>query len=189
MPPKTKIEMEKIVDEAFSIVREKEFEGLNAIDLAKRLNCSVQPIFHKFKNMDELKSAVMKKILSTYHDYMIKSYRDDYRSYKNMCIRYITFAKEEPKLFKILFMNNIESNIRNFSKEFYKEVEETIKQETGLDTERIKKFHSRIWVFTHGLATLIATNTYIFSDEEINKMLSDIYSGLILNDKNEEGNN
>lgn len=190
MPPKTRIEREVIIDEAFSITKEKGFEGLNARNLAQRLNCSVQPIFHKFKNMEDLKHTVMNKIIDTYRSYMSTTYNKDYTIYKNMGIGYITFAKNEPKLFQILFMNNINKNVEDFIglDEFYGEIEKTIKSETGLDSEDTKKLHSRVWVFTHGLATLIATNTCKFSDEEISEMLSDIYIGLRLRKTKEEGN-
>lgn len=44
---------EDIVLGAFEMVKEKGFEGLKARDVAKRLNCSIQPIFYQFKTMEE----------------------------------------------------------------------------------------------------------------------------------------
>ena len=42
---------------------------------------------------------------------------------------------------------------------------------TGLSFEEQKKFHVKVWIFTHGIACLVATNTVKFSDSEIDKLL------------------
>ena len=42
---------------------------------------------------------------------------------------------------------------------------------TGYDYEEQKKFHVKVWIFTHGIACLLATRTVKFTDEEIEELL------------------
>ena len=42
---------------------------------------------------------------------------------------------------------------------------------TGLSYEEQKRFHVRVWIFTHGIACLVATNTVKLSNKEIEEML------------------
>ena len=51
---------------------------------------------------------------------------------------------------------------------------------TGLSFEEQKKFHVKVWIFTHGIACLVATNTVEFSDEEIEKLLTESVKHMIL---------
>lgn len=41
---------------------------------------------------------------------------------------------------------------------------------------KIKQFHIKIWIFTHGLATLMATHLCQFTEEEIDEMLTNIFA-------------
>lgn len=40
-------------------------------------------------------------------------------------------------------------------------------------------FHSKMWLFTHGIATLIATNTIKFNEQEISELLSYEFKALL----------
>lgn len=42
---------------------------------------------------------------------------------------------------------------------------------TGLSYEEQTKFHVKVWVFTHGIACLVATRTVQFTDNEIAELL------------------
>ena len=62
MPPKIKIPKEAIAQKAFELTRAYGFEKVTARLLAGELHCSTQPIFHAFRNMEELKEEVYKKL-------------------------------------------------------------------------------------------------------------------------------
>ncbi|MPN36664.1 hypothetical protein SDC9_184174 [bioreactor metagenome] len=55
MPPKIKVERTQILEAGLEIIRKEGAERLNARDLAKALECSVQPIFKNFESMEALK--------------------------------------------------------------------------------------------------------------------------------------
>ena len=186
-----RVNKENIIDVALDLVREDGIENIQARAIAKKLNCSTQPIFYQFENMEELKKAVIEKIAEIYRRYMIVGDKKDHQ-YKEMGKGYIKFAKEEPKLFQTIFMSENNLTTKNFithDKEVYKNIIKYVKNVTGISSEkRISEFHLKMWTFTHGIATMIATKTCEISDEQINEMLTDEFKALMLLEKmNEKG--
>lgn len=165
---------EDIVLGALELVKEKGFEALKARDIAKRLNCSIQPIFYQFKSMEDLKVAVCEKIYKIYCEYMLSGENTD-TPYKAMGNSYVRFARDYPELFKILFMQKAEVNSSNFMQIDYladKVISEGQKF-TGLSFDEQKDFQLKVWIFTHGIASLTVTETLKLNDEEIDKIISD----------------
>lgn len=191
MPPVRKFQKEDIIDTAYEIVKNEGFENVNARRIAKELKCSIQPVFHNFETMEELNKAVYEKIYNTYKEYIMKCVNKE-KPYKEMGISYIKFAKDYPEFFKIIFMKETTLNAENFM------MEDTVSNDiikagqtfTGLSYEEQKKFHLKVWIFTHGLSCLVATKTIKMSDNEIEELLSstvwNIYLGFKKGDKNEK---
>lgn len=184
--PKNK--KEDIVKTALEIVKEKGFEGLNARDIAKRLNCSIQPIFYQFKTMEELKQAVYEKIYEIYKEYMLSGENTD-TSYRTMGNSYVKFARDYPELFKILFMQKTEVNSANFIQidHLGDKVINEGKKFTGLSFEEQKDFHLKVWIFTHGISSLIVTGTLKLNEEEIDKIIADSVRQMLKGYKLEKG--
>lgn len=44
----------------------------------------------------------------------------------------------------------------------------------------MKKFHMKMWMFTHGIATLVANRTCELSDEQVEELLTEEYTALML---------
>ena len=59
MPAKKQIPRDKILAAAFELLREGGIEAVNVKALARRLNCSTQPIYLSFSRMEELRSALV----------------------------------------------------------------------------------------------------------------------------------
>ncbi|MDD4370469.1 MAG: TetR/AcrR family transcriptional regulator [Anaerostipes sp.] len=180
MPPKAKIHKQDILDKAYELARTKGISGVNARAIAKELNCSVQPIFRNFATMDELKMELVKKMLDTYHAY-VKIDETKEKPYMQMGMGYIYFAKEEPELYKILFMSEqklapeqfvmLDESYRNVEK--YADVTKKLDSLHRMNAKQINDFHTRVWIFTHGLATLVATRTCDFTDEQLEELLEE----------------
>ena len=180
MPPIKKVNKEDIINAGYNIAKKYGMEGINARRIAKELNCSIQPIFHNFLNMEELKIVVLEKVKQTYKSY-IKENIDKEKPYKQIGLGYIKFAKNEPILFKILFIS--EYNISPIelinSDSTYKDISEYASSATDIDKNNIDKFHLKMWIFTHGIATLIASNTCTFTNDEISEMLTEEFNALM----------
>ena len=79
--------------------------------------------------------------------------------------------------------NLVVENFIGQIKEF-KEIEKFVKLSTNLKNEEIKSFHVKMWIFTHGLATLVASNTINFNDQQIRDLLSYEFQALMLLEEN-----
>lgn len=172
MPPIKKIQKEDIINTAYEIVKKEGMEAVNARKIAKIMNCSIQPIFHNFETMEELKKVVMQKVYETYVEYMKEGKKQE-KAYKGMGMYYIKFAKDFPQFFKLLFMSESKLSATNFiiEDDAGNEVIKSGMELTGFSYEEQKKFHLKVWIFTHGLATLVATKTCDLSEEEIDELL------------------
>lgn len=186
MPTVTKITKDMILDASFDIAREKGMEEVSNREIAKRLNCSIRPIYYQFKNTSELKTELYNKIEKYFYTYLLNNISKDMLPYKQVGIKYINFAREENNLFRILFMSKVGYLPDNFitrDYEDYKELEGLIKISTKLSDEDIKAFHIKMWMFTHGIAALIATNTVEFSEKQIQELLTEEFQSLMLFEK------
>lgn len=190
MPPLIKFTKEDIIDISYEIVKKEGFESINARRIANELNSSVQPIFHNFSNMEELKKAVYEKIYNTYMNYM-KVDEKDVRAYKKMGLSYIKFARDYPEFFKIIFMQKTTLSAENFvmADNVGDNIIKTGQKLTGLSFEEQKKFHVKVWIFTHGIACLVATNTVKFTDEEIDNLLENTVLEMLKGYKINKGEN
>ena len=115
MAPIRKFNRDDIINRGYNIAKEEGLESINARRVAKELNSSVQPIFHNFTNMEELKNEVVDKIYTTYQEYMLKGSKEE-KPYKGMGLAYIKFAKDYSNFFRILFMSESKLSPNSFIK-------------------------------------------------------------------------
>ncbi len=189
MPKSVKISREKILDSAFQIAKEEGIEGINIRKIAKFMNSSIRPIYYQFDNMEDLKCELLKKIQNYFYEFLTSNMKEDIPQYKQTGINYIKFAKDEPILFQILFMAKTGLHPKDFitlDKEDYEEYEKIIKKCTNLKGEDIKEFHVKMWIFTHGIATLIATKTCNLTDKQISELLTEEFKALMLLENNKK---
>ena len=66
----------------------------------------------------------------------------------------------------------------------YKEVEKLIKLSTNLKDNDIKDFHTKMCIFCHGIATLVANTTINLTDTQIQQLLSYEFQALMLLEEN-----
>ena len=66
------ITKEKILDAAFEITRIEGIKSLSNRAIAKKLNSSIRPIYYQFKNSEELKNELYKKIEEYFYAYITK---------------------------------------------------------------------------------------------------------------------
>ncbi len=178
MPPRTKISKNEILFAATEMLRNG--EEINARALAKKAGCSTQPIFSNYFSMDDLKKDLIAKANEVYQSYLLKAFQDESMpKYKASGMGYVRFAREEPKLFALLFMRDRRSEVLPTETEAVKEVEPIIKiimKNLDVDEEIATKFHTSMWVFVHGIATMIATGYLEWDEETVSRALSDEYA-------------
>ena len=187
MPTKIKISKDMILNAAFDIVRDHGIEKLSNRELANKLKCSIRPIYYQFENVEELQKELYTKIEKYFYKFLLDNMNKEIPKYKQVGINYIKFAKKEKKLFQTLFMNKTGLTPNVFVSKVgddYKEVEKLIKLSTNLKDNDIKDFHTKMWIFCHGIATLVANGTIKLTDNQIQDLLSYEFQALMLLEEN-----
>lgn len=179
MAPKIKVTKEDILKAGLALVREHGENSLNARAVAQKIGCSTQPIYSNYTLMEDLKKDIIAAADKLYLDYThSKMNTAEIPPYKASGLAYIQFAKDETNLFKLLFMRNrCEENgfdNENTTNEFA----DIVAKNTNLNKEDAYMFHLEMWVYVHGIASMIATSYLEWDKETVSKMLTDVYIGL-----------
>lgn len=191
MPTKIRISKDMILEAAFEIVRQDGMEKLSNRELANKLKCSIRPIYYQFENVEEMQKELYIKIEKYFYKFLLDNMVKEIPRYKQVGINYIKFAKQEKKLFQTLFMSDIGLTPDAFvSKDGddYEEIAKLIKISTNLKDNDIKDFHTKMWIFCHGIATLVANGTIKLTDNQIQELLSSQFQALMLLEENPNNN-
>ena len=190
MPAKKQVYKADVLQAAVEIAREKGIEKVNTSTLVQKMGCSTQPIYDAYKSMAELKAEVAKAIEATYEKYLEEEVKSGkYPLYKGYGMGYIRFAREEKEFFRYLFLRDRRGERIGDGKGEMREILEVIRKNTGLSEEEAYKFHIEMWIYVHGIATMLATSYLDLNEETVSELISDAYAGLRLRyktDKEEE---
>ena len=183
MPPKPKFTREEIIAAALELVSEKGINALTARDLGAKLGSSARPIFTAFKNMEEVQQAVRQAAMARFNAFAGKAVHYT-PAFKQFGMQMVLFAKEEPKLFQLLFMNEQEpendvEHTLMLLDDNYERILQSVEEEYQLEREKAKRLYRHLWIYTHGIASLCATNVCHFSAEEIESLLTEVFGGLL----------
>ena len=180
MPPKAKYTKEQIINAAYEMVRKYGEDMLSARNLAAELSTSTSPIFAVFNSIEEVQKSVRAKALELYKSYLDEGLSQD-PAFKGAGIKYIQFAKDEPELFKLLFMKSGVDEPTSYLPahfEFEGQVRGALKETHKMNDPDSMRIYNHLSVYTHGLAVLFAQGNCIFSDEDVNNMLSEVFFAL-----------
>ena len=175
------ISKEEIVIKAKDIVARDGWESLNARGLAKELNMSTKPLYRIFEGMDEIKSLVYEDIYKFYDDF-VTSRIDKEKALITLCVAYIEFAQEHKNLFKTLFLSNnlswktIDSVL---DEKWNQSAIINLVNKHGFSFESAKVLFMHIWLYSNGLATLLATNDIHLDSKDIIKRIVTVYKDLV----------
>lgn len=185
MPPKAKFTKEEIVTAALGIVREQGIEAVTARELGARLGSSSRPIFTVFTNMEEVISEVILAAKAHYKEYIDEGLSREV-PFKGVGMQYIRFAKEEPQLFRLLFMTGKTSIPESFEMvmavdDNYKQILRSVQESYHLTEDAAKRIYRHLWIYAHGIAVLFASGVGNFDEDEIDTLMTEIFTGLIKN--------
>ena len=184
MPPRQKVTRLSILNAAADIVRESGPDAINARSVAAKIGCSTQPIFSNYASIEALKADLLRHAFELYETYVAKALRStEYPPYKAAGMAYIRFAREESALFRLLFMQKHDPSERE-DRSFLRMVT-VAGNAAGLPEEAARKLHLELWMFGHGIASMIATNYLEWDKETVSGMMSDAYLALSARFKNE----
>mgnify|MGYP002068361909 CR=1 FL=1 len=183
MPPKPKITKNMVIDAAFEVAREAGGENINARTVAKKLNCSTQPVMYHFATIEELKQAVYAKSNWYHTEYLMNIQKPQQGVMPGIGLNYIRFAVEEPNLFRFLFQSGfaVEKNLLEMiDSEELVPVISAMQGAMGLSMAQTKKVFLTIALFAHGYASIIANNSLEYDEALIKSHLEQAYRGALL---------
>lgn len=172
---------ENIVKSAVKLINSDGWESLNARGLAKYLGISTKPLYRIYSSMDEIKEDVLAEIYHQYDEF-INSKIDSKKALITLCIAYVEFANDYKNLFISLFLSD---NLK------WKKIEDVFDEKWNQSTiinlvnkhsftfEEAKELFLNMWLYSNGLATLIATNQIKLDEEKIMIRLVKIYKSLV----------
>lgn len=170
---------EEIVNAALDLAREKGFAAVTARALGSKLGSSSRPIFSFFANMAEVQQAVVTAANELYQSYLKEDMeKGEYTPYKASGMAYIRFAREEKELFKLLFMRDRSEEKLEQMHEEKEAVVGLVGRQLGLSPEKAELFHLEMWLYVHGIATMIATEYINWDEKFASDALTDMYIGL-----------
>lgn len=170
---------EEIVKAAMDLTREKGFNNVSARSLGDKLGTSSRPIFSHFENMAQVQKAIIDSANKLYEGYLKQDMESGkYPPYKASGMAYIRFAREETELFKLLFMRDRREELIADNHEEIEPLLAILQKNLNLSREEALMFHLEMWVYVHGIATMIATSYLDWDEPMVSKLLTDAYIGM-----------
>ena len=166
MPPMIRFTRESVLEAAYELVRREGVAALNARAVARELGGSTQPIFRLFSGMDELYAEIIRMADENLCSRITTQARESRNEYVSVCMTYLLFARDEPELFKLLFMRDRirEGAVgREYTHEWGFPI---IERSFGVDRDTAVRLYELTFFHTHGMAVCFATKYMPCMSEE-----------------------
>lgn len=169
MPPKKRIFKEDILEASIRVIKKQSASALTVRNIAAELQCSTQPIYSEFKNLDCLKKELYKYASEKY-------LRFRFSNYKELAIAFLNFAKKEKELFKFLYLRRRDSGEKLPDDINYTITVELLSKNLEMDPQRAKDMHHWMQYYCYTMGVMIATDYRDLTAEEISCELTELYS-------------
>lgn len=173
---KVQISKEMILQAALEMLILKGYSAINIKTLSKEIGCSTQPLVWHFENMEGLRKALAEYALNYANEKMRSCMQNGMEAFVDFGIAYINLAFDEPNLFKYLYMSG-ESGFQAGGFYVLVNADENaiiagqIAGYLKISKEDASHFLQNIMIYTHGLASFIASGIITSSKEEVKTMV------------------
>ncbi len=174
MARKTTISKEIILDSALKMLIRDGYSSINIKTLAAEIGCSTQPIVWHFENMESFRKALALYALE--YSKPKRKPKDAIKQFENLGKAFIKMAVREPNLFCFLYLD-ISPNVKPYKlNDFSLRIDEDnmisrIAEQTGLSEVKTASCIQNTIVYSHGLATMIATGILKISEKKAMSMI------------------
>lgn len=184
MARKKEIDKQRILDAAYKLAVRGEIESLTARNIAKAVNCSTQPIYLEFENMQDLRNQVLARISDELKSNTLQQNFTG-EPLIDLDLSYLYFAKEHVDLFRAMFVDGKFGNqmivdtlmglgIEKFKQQFDAE---------QYSDERLKHIVIANWIAATGLATLLINKMANFTQAQMVSVLKAQIHDAMLNER------
>ena len=171
------IHKELILETSFIMARQERVENVTARRLDAKIGCSTQPIFRLYTGKNELYEELYQKANDFYQMFSNNRTEENDVPFVKLGLTYILFAMQEKQLFQLLFLSEhrreksfyelLNGNESIVSKEIIRAQKKT--------TKDASEIFMKMWIFIHGIASMVITNDYDLSLEETQKLLEESF--------------
>ena len=176
MPPAVKFTKDQIVQAALDIASKKGINAVTAREVARQLGVSTRPIFTYYDTMDQLKRDVAKLAEERYREYIEAGLASPI---PNLGVgqSYIRFAREEPELYRLLFLTRPEEtsigamDALRFTQDL---VRPSIMRIYNMDAHQANCYFRDLWLVAFSFATMIVADECPLTDEQISAILTEV---------------
>lgn len=184
MARKKEIDKQRILDAAYKLAVRGGIESLTARNIAKAVNCSTQPIYLEFENMQDLRNQVLAKISDELKSNTLQQNFTG-EPLIDLDLSYLYFAKEHVDLFRAMFLDGKFGNqmivdtlmglgLEKFKRQFDAE---------QFSEERLNHIVISNWIAATGLATLLINKMANFTQAQMISVLKAQIHEAMLNDR------
>ena len=156
MGPKVKFTKEQIIDVAFEIAKVEGIDAITIRRIAKNMGSSVAPIYVNFKDIEELKKDVVKKVYGISNELLME--QNSGNPFQDIGLASLKFAKEYSALFRDLVMKK-----NDYMEDYDDEVGSALIAEMKKDEEladfsdeELMNILFKMRVFQMGLSVMVA---------------------------------
>lgn len=176
MPSSPKIPKDMILEYALKMLVRDGYDAINIKAIANEIGCSTQPISWHFGNMDGLRSALSEYAQNYANNKLLNIQENAVHSFLDIGLNYLDIAFDEPNLFIYLYMNGgsgcVAGDVSFFSNVGQNAIlTEQLAKQLGISNELARAFVQNLTIYTHGLASYIATDVVNISKENAKQML------------------
>lgn len=184
MARKKEIFKQKILEVAYKMAIENGVDSLTARKVAEAADCSTQPIYLEFKNMNDLRHQVLEMIQEKLKSSVFEeSFVGD--PLIDLELSYIYFAAKHPQLFRAMYVEGKfgSANISEFSMEIgLRKLEESY-PENDFSEDKKRNIVTGSWIIATGIGALVATGMIEINQDQMVEILSAQINDFILNDR------
>ena len=175
MPPKVKFTSDEIIEAAVKITRTKGIDAVTAREVGATLGVSSRPLFTYFDTVEELKREVYLYAKNLYKEYVENGLKAEI-PFLGVGQQYLRFAKEEPNLYKYLFLtppDGVRGGVMEGLKLSQDLARESLMRIYNMDADTADKYFRDLWLVAYGFTTMIAIGECPYNDEQISAIFTE----------------
>ena len=177
-----KITKDMIVDAALEIFRAEGFDAVTSRRVAFKLGCSTQPIYFEYKNMDELKNDIVKKVVGQLNEIFSsvsnegKEEPDEF-VYRSFGLWFLKFVPADPFVFRQIYIvdGKIGRQVDNLRMPIILDI---LENKYGYKKETALAIHKMASCSLMGMAVFVSSGYKKISEDEMQKNLGILFASI-----------
>lgn len=186
MARKVQISKEVILQAALEMLIETGYSSINIKTLSQKIGCSTQPLVWHFQNMEGLRKALADYALIYANQKMCPKVEGAVNAFEQVGHAYIKIALDEPNLFQFVFLNGSGCYPMGSFQMLVEDADnakliQMIAGQFQISEQKAGEYLQNTLVYTHGLATFVATGVMRLSEEEMMKLINQAGDHFLMN--------